>query len=55
MYNYVFLTDPTFSSKSSPVKNSAVTFYQKFLVLGFIDIIRVCDENSTEIFEAVSS
>ena len=32
----------------------AVTFYLKILVSGFIDIIRICHENSTEIFEAVS-
>ena len=55
MYNYVFSADPTFSIKSCPVKNSAVAFYVKFLVSGFIDIIRVCQENSREIFEAVSS
>ena len=51
----MFLADPTFASKSCPVENFAVTFYLKFLVSGFIDIIRMCHENSTRIFEAVSS
>lgn len=51
----LYLAEPTFSRKSCLVKNFAVMFCLKSLVSSFIDIIGVCHEISTEIFEAVSN